>query len=163
MKRKAASKRRFKLNSPAEEARIQAGIKADPDARELTPEDFARMRRFREVMEERRRGRPKSAVHKTPIMVRLDPHILEFFRSGGPGWHPHERRARGIRQASPTETIKVPTGGSRGHGPVRHVAVRWCPRSESNRHAFKGGGFSCYFGFRRRALSTFVVWSTPSP
>ena len=24
-----------------------------------------------------------------------------------------------------------------------------CPRSESNRHAFKGGGFSCHFGFRR--------------
>jgi uncharacterized protein (DUF4415 family) len=44
------------------------------------------MRPFREVMEERRRGRPKSAVHKTPIMVRLDPHIVEFFRSGGPGW-----------------------------------------------------------------------------
>ena len=27
----------------------------------------------------------------------------------------------------------------------------WCPRSESNRHAFKGGGFSCRFGFRRPA------------
>ena len=27
---------------------------------------------------------------------------------------------------------------------------RWCPRPESNRHAFKGGGFSSYFGFRRR-------------
>src|SRR5580765_516415 len=26
---------------------------------------------------------------------------------------------------------------------------RWCPRSESNRHAFKGGGFSYHFGFRR--------------
>jgi hypothetical protein len=25
---------------------------------------------------------------------------------------------------------------------------RWCPRSESNRHAFKGGGFSCHFSFR---------------
>ena len=24
----------------------------------------------------------------------------------------------------------------------------WCPRSESNRHAFKGGGFSYHFGFR---------------
>jgi hypothetical protein len=27
----------------------------------------------------------------------------------------------------------------------------WCPRSESNRHAFKGGGFSSHFGFRRPA------------
>jgi hypothetical protein len=30
---------------------------------------------------------------------------------------------------------------------------RWCPRSESNRHAFKGGGFSSHFGFRRPARS----------
>ena len=29
--------------------------------------------------------------------------------------------------------------------------VTWCPRSESNRHAFKGGGFSYHFGFRRPA------------
>ena len=27
----------------------------------------------------------------------------------------------------------------------------WCPRSESNRHAFKGGGFSSRCGFRRPA------------
>ena len=86
MKSKAASKRRFKLNTAAEEARIQAGIEADPDTRELTAQDFARMRPFGEVMTERRRGRPKSAVHKTPVMVRLDPEIVEFFRSGGPGW-----------------------------------------------------------------------------
>ena len=42
----------------------------------------------------------------------------------------------------------------------------WCPRSESNRHAFKGGGFSSHFGFRRPVRKTsrgFVVWSTPSP
>jgi hypothetical protein len=29
----------------------------------------------------------------------------------------------------------------------------WCPRSESNRHAFNGGGFSYHFGFRRAARS----------
>ena len=40
---------------------------------------------------------------------------------------------------------------------------RNCPRSESNRHAFKGGGFSYHFGFRRPARCGFVVWSTPSP
>lgn len=64
MKRKVGSKRRLKLNAPAEEARIQAGIESDPVTRELTAEDFARMRPFREVMEERRRDRPKSAVVK---------------------------------------------------------------------------------------------------
>lgn len=36
------------------------------------------------------------------------------------------------------------------------IALRkfWCPRSESNRHAFKGGGFSCHFGFRRPERNT---------
>src|SRR6516162_2979151 len=43
---------------------------------------------------------------------------------------------------------------------------RTCPRSESNRHASQGGGFSCHFGFRRPGapcVTGFVVWSTPSP
>ena len=57
----------------------------------------------------------------------------------------------------------------------------WCPRSESNRHAFKGGGFSYHFGFRRpgqesrvrglehaftvavQALGARRLLSTPSP
>lgn len=30
MKHKATSKRKYRLNTPVEEARIQAGIKADP-------------------------------------------------------------------------------------------------------------------------------------
>jgi uncharacterized protein (DUF4415 family) len=87
MQRKiATTKRRFRLNTPAEEARIQAGIETDPENPELTPEQLSRMRPFREVMAERRRGRPKSAVHKEPVTVRLDPEIVEFFRAGGPGW-----------------------------------------------------------------------------
>ncbi len=32
------------------------------------------------------RGRPKSAVHKIPVKVRLDPHVVEFFRASGRGW-----------------------------------------------------------------------------
>ena len=83
MKAKAASKPKFRLNTPAEEARIQAGIKADPDTRELTAKDFARMRPFSEVI---RRGRPKSETHKEPVTVRLDPHVVEFFRASGRGW-----------------------------------------------------------------------------
>jgi hypothetical protein len=64
MKHKATSKRKFRLNTPAEEARIRAGIKADPDARELTERDIERMRPFGEVI---KRGRPKSTVHKEPV------------------------------------------------------------------------------------------------
>ena len=62
-RKKAKSKRRFRLNTPAEEARIQAGIKSDPDNPELTAEQFARMRPFRGLQAERRLGRPKSAMH----------------------------------------------------------------------------------------------------
>jgi hypothetical protein len=63
-RKKAKSKRRFRLNTPAEEARIQAGIKSDPDNPELAPGQLARMRPFREWQAERRLGRPKSAVQK---------------------------------------------------------------------------------------------------
>jgi uncharacterized protein (DUF4415 family) len=85
-RKQATNKRRFRLNTPAEEARIQAGIKADPDNPELTPEQLSRMRPFRELQAERRRGRPRSAVHKKPVTVRLDAEIVQFFQASGPGW-----------------------------------------------------------------------------
>ena len=70
-RKKAKSKRRFRLKTPAEEARIQAGIKSDPDCPELAPGQLVRTRPFREWQAERRLGRPKSAVHKEPVTVRL--------------------------------------------------------------------------------------------
>jgi uncharacterized protein (DUF4415 family) len=85
-RRKAKSKRRFRLNTPAEEARIQAGIKSDPDCPELAPGQLARMRPFRKWQAERRLARPKIAMQKQPVMVRLDPEVVDFFRSSGPGW-----------------------------------------------------------------------------
>src|ERR1700730_8795949 len=90
MKHKATSKRKFRLNTPAEEARIQAGIKADTDTRALTERDMARMRPFGEVI---KRGRPKSAVRKEPVTVRLDPEVLGFFRASGPGWQTRMNKA----------------------------------------------------------------------
>ncbi len=84
MNAKANRKGKFKRNSAAEEARIQAGIKADPDTRELTAKDFAEMIPFREMM--KRRGRPKAAVHKRHVNLRLDLEIVEFFQRGGRGW-----------------------------------------------------------------------------
>src|SRR5258708_5137124 len=78
MKHKATSKRKYRLNTPGEEARIRAGIKADSDTRELTERDMARLRPFGEII---KRGRPKSAVHKEPVTVRLDPEVVGFFRA----------------------------------------------------------------------------------
>lgn len=86
-RKKAVSKRRTQLNTAFEEARIQTAVKADVDNPELTPEQLLKMRPFRELQAERRRGRPKSAIHKVPVKVRLDPHVVEFFRAGGRGWH----------------------------------------------------------------------------
>jgi uncharacterized protein (DUF4415 family) len=86
-RKKAASKRRIQLNTLTAEARIQASIKTDPDNPELTPGQLSQMRPFRELQAERRRGRPKSAIHKVPVKVRLDPHVVEFFRASGRGWH----------------------------------------------------------------------------
>jgi uncharacterized protein (DUF4415 family) len=85
-RKKAKSKRRFRLNTPAEEARIQAGIKNDPNCPELAPGQLARMRPFREWQAERRLGRPKSAVRKELVTVLLDPEVADFFLSSGPGW-----------------------------------------------------------------------------
>ena len=54
-----------------------------------------------------------------------------------------------------------------GQGPVAHgkssERAGWCPGPDSNRHAFRVGGFSSHFGFRRPASRGFVVWSTPLP
>ena len=82
---KVGSKEGFKRNTAAKDARIKAGIKADPDARELTAKDFAQMVPFADMMA-RRRGRPKAATHKVPVTVRLEPGVVEFFRRSGPGW-----------------------------------------------------------------------------
>ena len=85
MKRKS-SKTSTELVHPTlvEDRAIKRAIKADPDTRQLSADDFKRMRPFNEVM--RQRGRPKSPVHKLPVTVRLDPEIVEYFKAGGRGW-----------------------------------------------------------------------------
>jgi uncharacterized protein (DUF4415 family) len=85
-------KRRFDRNTPEEEAAIQRGIDADPDAPEWTDEDFARARSAREVhpeivaeYERRVRG-PQRAPTKRLVSLRLDQDVLEQLRATGPGW-----------------------------------------------------------------------------
>ena len=73
--------KKSKLARPTarEERAINAGIARDRDTYELTDKEFEQLRPVR-------RGRPKSATHKIPVTVRLDPQIVEFFRAGGRGW-----------------------------------------------------------------------------
>ena len=84
-------KRDIVLPTPEEDTAIRAGIAADPDARELTAEEIARMRPASEavphIVERYRctRGKQKAPTKKH-ISIRLDADLAEHFRNSGPGW-----------------------------------------------------------------------------
>lgn len=95
-------------NSP-DDAAIDAGIAADPNAREWTDEDMAQARPATEVLpsnvlaafdEARKRGRPVAASTKVKVMLRIDPDVVEAYRNAGPGWQTRMnedlRRAAGL-------------------------------------------------------------------
>ena len=66
----------------------------DGEVRELTAEDFARMRPLKEAMPElyevmkRHQGQrgPQRAPVKQRVGLRLDAEVVEHFRAGGKGW-----------------------------------------------------------------------------
>ena len=72
-----------------EEALIQAGIASDPENPELTDEQMAQARPFREVFPElaeaikRSRGRPKLAAPKEAVTLRLTPETIARFKAAG--------------------------------------------------------------------------------
>lgn len=89
---------RFSARRPlteGEEADVQKMIASDPDNPELTDEQLANMKPFREVFpdmakamdrEIARRGRPPKDVVKQPVTIRLNPETIEKFKATGPGW-----------------------------------------------------------------------------
>ncbi len=74
---KTRSGRVLVLPTPAEDARIRAGIAADPDTYEVSDDEFKLMRRP---------GRPLGSGTKTQITLRLDTDIVEKFKASGDGW-----------------------------------------------------------------------------
>jgi uncharacterized protein (DUF4415 family) len=82
--------------TPEEDAAINAGIAADPDARELDAEWFAQAKPASEfyqsetyaalVAMKRPRGRPKADETKVFTAIRLDADLLAAFKSTGKGW-----------------------------------------------------------------------------
>lgn len=95
----AKSGRKVHMPTAAEDAKINAGIAADPDAPEVTDEAFKSARPAAEVLgtkvvaelvaQRRPRGRPAgstAASTKVPVTVRVDPDVLEALRSTGAGW-----------------------------------------------------------------------------
>ena len=64
------------LPTAVENAQINAGIAADPDAYEMRPAEFKQLRR----------GRPLGSGKKVQVTLRLDADLLEKFKSTGAGW-----------------------------------------------------------------------------
>lgn len=84
-------KRDIIFPTPEEDAKIRAGIAADPDARELTTEEIARMRSVSEfaphLIERHRPSRGKQETPgKVPVTIRLDADLVERLRATGRGW-----------------------------------------------------------------------------
>jgi uncharacterized protein (DUF4415 family) len=87
------AERKIPMLSPEEEARLHAGIAADPDNPELTDDQLAAMRHASDVLPPglfaalaRPRGRPKAASAKVPVKLRLDAVIVETYKATGHGW-----------------------------------------------------------------------------
>ena len=69
------------MPSVAEDRRITAAAKADPDAQPLTQAQLAGMVPARAL-----RGRPPSLTSKKLVSVRYSPEVLSYFQSTGQGW-----------------------------------------------------------------------------
>ncbi len=92
---KTKSGRVVYMPTPKEDAVIQAGIDADPDARELDAQWFAKAKPASEALPhdmyatsvaKRPRGRPKADETKVFTAIRLDADVLNAFKSTGKGW-----------------------------------------------------------------------------
>ena len=84
-------KRKIIMPTPEEDRLINAGIAGDSDTHEATKEDFAKMRPAAETHPEivaaykRTRGKQKEPL-KTPVSIRLNRAVVDFFKAHGSGW-----------------------------------------------------------------------------
>ena len=74
----------IKMPSPAEDRKIIAAAKLDPDAKPLTKAQLAKMVPLRSVTG--LRGRPKLENKKVLLSVCYSPQVVAYFKSTGDGW-----------------------------------------------------------------------------
>ena len=85
LKTSSKSKRpAINMPSAAEDRKIIAAAKFDPDAKPLTKTQLAKMVPLRSVIG--LRGRPKLENKKVLLSVRYSPQVVEYFKSTGDGW-----------------------------------------------------------------------------
>ena len=69
------------MPTPAENRRIIAAAKGDPDAQPLTDAQLKAMVPLSTI-----RGRPKLENPKVLVSIRYSPEVLDYFRHTGEGW-----------------------------------------------------------------------------
>jgi uncharacterized protein (DUF4415 family) len=77
----SSSKTPVQMPSVAEDRKITAAAKADPDAQPLTKAQLEQMLPAKAL-----RGRPPLAGKKQLVSVRYSPEVQAYFRSTGEGW-----------------------------------------------------------------------------
>lgn len=70
------NERKIHLNTPEEEAKINAGIASDPDTYEMSDAEFKQLRR----------GRPLGSGKKVQVTLRIDADVVHRFKAAGTGW-----------------------------------------------------------------------------
>lgn len=70
--------REITLPTSEEDAAINAAALSDPDAQPLSDAELVRLRPAR--------GRPKAAIKRPMLSMRVDPDVLAHLRASGKGW-----------------------------------------------------------------------------
>ena len=86
--------RKILLNTPEENAAINAGIAVDTDTYELNNTEFKQLRR----------GRPLGSGSKMQVTLRLDIDVVEKLKAQGAGW---QTRANAVLRRSVMRSSKT--------------------------------------------------------
>lgn len=78
---KAPSRSGVRVPAAAEDRKIRAAAKSDPDAQPMTEKQLKAMVPLKAL-----RGRPKSENPKLLVSVRYSRQVVDYFKSTGAGW-----------------------------------------------------------------------------